>query len=63
VYLGASIALLTLRQTLGQAVEDQDREAFTTELQKYDQVNRLDQWFTKLFLKIKKQIPDPDDIN
>jgi len=59
-----SIALTTnVVQKLAQCVEDQDVESFTTEVKSFDQVSRLEQWHTTILLKIKKQIPDPDDIN
>ncbi len=49
-------------QSLSQHIEDQDVEAFTNEVKSFDQVSRLDQWYTTILLRIKKQIPDPDEL-
>eukprot|EP00093_Oithona_nana_P001645 01645.XXX_5544_7501_1 [CDS] Oithona nana genome sequencing. len=43
-------------------LEDEDVEAFTNEVQKYDQISRLDQWFTTILLRIKKQMPDDNEL-
>ena len=60
--LPLSLAPLDVDQALGQHLEDQDVEAFTKEVKDYDAVNRLDQWYTTILLRIKKQIPDGDEL-
>lgn len=51
-----------LIKSLCQHLEDQDVEAFTNEVKSFDQVNRLDQWYTTILLRVKKQIPDGDEL-
>jgi len=43
-------------------LEDEDVEAFTTEVKNFDQISRLDQWFTTILLRIKKQMPDDNEL-
>ena len=43
-------------------LEDQDAEAFTEEVKSFDAVSRLEQWYTKILLRIKKQIPDEGEL-
>ena len=49
-------------KSLSQHLEDQDVEAFTAEVKAFDQISRLDQWYTTILLRIKKQIPDGDEL-
>ena len=51
-----------LIQALSGHLEEQDVEAFTAEIQAYDAVSRLDTWYTTMLLKIKKQIPEEDEL-
>lgn len=45
-----------------QHIEDQDLEAFTEEVKTFDATSRLDQWYTTILLRIKKQIPDEGEL-
>jgi alpha-soluble NSF attachment protein len=47
---------------LGKHLEDEDVEAFTNEVKNYDTISRLDQWYTTMLLRIKKQIPDDGEL-
>lgn len=49
-------------QALSNHVEDQDAEAFTEEVKSYDTISRLESWYTGMLLKIKKQIPNEDEL-
>ena len=49
-------------QSLVHHLEEEDIEAFTNEVKTYDQMSRLDQWFTTILLRIKKQIPDEGEL-
>lgn len=42
--------------------EEQDLDGFTEEVKKYDQISRLDSWYTSRLLAIKKQLNDGDDL-
>jgi len=42
--------------------EEQDVDGFTEEVKKYDQISRLDSWYTSRLLAIKKQLNDGDDL-
>jgi len=39
-------------------VEEQDTDAFTEVVRKYDQISRLESWYTTLLLRVKKAIAD-----
>ncbi|XP_015783704.1 alpha-soluble NSF attachment protein [Tetranychus urticae] len=43
-------------------LEESDVEGFTQLVQEYDSISRLDQWFTTILLKIKKQIQQEPDL-
>lgn len=43
-------------------LEESDIEGFTQQVQEYDSISRLDQWFTTILLKIKKQIQQEPDL-
>merc|ERR1712007_133485 len=43
-------------------LEDEDVEAFTAEVKNFDQISRLDQWYTTILLRIKKQMPDDNEL-
>ena len=53
---------VSLFQALGKHLEDEDVEAFTNEVKNYDTISRLDQWYTTMLLRIKKQIPDDGEL-
>lgn len=43
-------------------LEESDVEGFSQLVQEYDSISRLDQWFTTILLKIKKQIHQEPDL-
>ncbi|XP_011310003.1 soluble NSF attachment protein [Fopius arisanus] len=43
-------------------LEEQNVEGFTDTVKEYDSISRLDQWYTTLLLRIKKQINDNPDL-
>lgn len=43
-------------------LEDEDVDAFTGEVKNFDQISRLDQWYTTILLRIKKQMPDDNEL-
>jgi len=51
-----------LVKALVKHLEDEDVDAFTEEVKSFDQVSRLDQWYTTILLRIKKQIPDDGEL-
>jgi alpha-soluble NSF attachment protein len=51
-----------LIKALVKHLEDEDVEAFTAEVKKFDEISRLDQWYTTILLRIKKQMPEEGDL-
>lgn len=49
-------------QTLIEHLEDQNLEGYTEAVKEYDSISRLDQWYTTVLLRIKKQIHDNPDL-
>ena len=49
-------------QALIEKCEEQDVDGFTEEVKRYDQISRLDSWYTSRLLAIKKQLNDGDDL-
>lgn len=49
-------------QTLIEHLEDQNLEGYTEAVKEYDSISRLDQWYTTVLLRIKKQINDNPDL-
>lgn len=49
-------------QVLTEHLEDQNVEGFTDAVKEYDSISRLDQWYTSILLRIKKQINDNPDL-
>ena len=47
-------------QALVKHIEDQEVDSYTEEVKKYDQISRLDPWYTSLLLKVKRQISEDD---
>jgi hypothetical protein len=47
---------------LGKHIEEQDAEAFTAEVKTFDATSRLDPWHTMLLLRIKKTLPDENEL-
>ncbi|KAF7991306.1 hypothetical protein HCN44_002868 [Aphidius gifuensis] len=51
-----------LIKTLIEHLEEQNLEGFTDTVKEYDSISRLDQWYTTILLRIKKQINDNPDL-
>jgi len=51
-----------LVKTLIDKINEQDVEGFTEAITDYDSISRLDQWFTTILLRIKKQIEGEPDL-
>ncbi|XP_012280553.1 alpha-soluble NSF attachment protein [Orussus abietinus] len=51
-----------LIMTLIDHLEEQNLEGFTDAVKEYDSISRLDQWYTAVLLRIKKQINDNPDL-
>lgn len=49
-------------QTLIEHMEEQNPDGFTDAVRDYDSISRLDQWFTSILLRIKKQVNDNPDL-
>ncbi|KAE8751080.1 hypothetical protein FOCC_FOCC002165 [Frankliniella occidentalis] len=49
-------------QTLIEHVEEQNPDGFTDAVRDYDSISRLDQWYTSILLRIKKQVNDNPDL-
>lgn len=43
-------------------LEEEDADAFSETVKQFDSISRLDQWYTKMLLKIKRQISSNDDL-
>uniref|UniRef100_A0A6M2DPR5 Protein required for fusion of vesicles in vesicular transport alpha-snap n=1 Tax=Xenopsylla cheopis TaxID=163159 RepID=A0A6M2DPR5_XENCH len=48
--------------TLIEHMEEQNVEGFTDTVKEYDSISRLDQWYTTILLRIKKQLNDNPDL-
>ncbi|EFN79607.1 Soluble NSF attachment protein [Harpegnathos saltator] len=51
-----------LIMTLIEHLEEQNLEGFTEAVKEYDSISRLDQWYTTVLLRIKKQVNDNPDL-
>lgn len=51
-----------LIKTLIEHLEEQNLEGFTEAVKEYDSISRLDQWYTTILLRIKKQVNDNPDL-
>lgn len=51
-----------LIKTLIEHLEEQNVDAFTDAVKDYDSISRLDQWYTMILLRIKKQLNDNPDL-
>jgi alpha-soluble NSF attachment protein len=49
-------------QTLVEHLEEQNIDGFTDAVKDYDSISRLDQWYTTMLLRIKKQHNDNPDL-
>ena len=43
-------------------MEEQNADGFTEAVKDYDSISRLDQWYTTILLRIKKQVNDNPDL-
>lgn len=43
-------------------MEENDVEGFTEVVKDYDSISRLDQWFTNILLRVKKQLEQEPDL-
>ncbi|XP_019872531.1 alpha-soluble NSF attachment protein [Aethina tumida] len=51
-----------LLKTLIEHMEEQNVDGFTEAVKEYDSISRLDQWYTTILLRIKKQLNDSPDL-
>ncbi|ESO00943.1 hypothetical protein HELRODRAFT_113060 [Helobdella robusta] len=51
-----------LTKALLAAIEEKDGEAFGAATKDYDSISRLDPWFVKMFLRVKKTIDNESDL-
>ena len=51
-----------LVKTLINHVEESNVDGYTESVKDYDSISRLDQWFTTILLRIKKQIADDSEL-
>ncbi|EEB20034.1 Soluble NSF attachment protein, putative [Pediculus humanus corporis] len=51
-----------LLKVLIEHMEEQNVDAFTEAVKDYDSISRLDQWYTTILLRIKKQVDDNPDL-
>ena len=49
-------------QGLAKHLEDEDVDAFTSEVEKYEEIKRLDKWYSTIISKVKAQIPDENEL-
>lgn len=52
----------TLVKTLIEHIEEQNVDGFTDAVKDYDSISRLDQWYTTILLRIKKQLNESPDL-
>ena len=55
-------SLKSFFQSLIENLEEQNIENYTEVVKEYDSISRLDQWYTTMLLRIKKQINDNPDL-
>ena len=58
----SSLAIVSERKDLTEAIEAGDEDAFLDKLQAYDQMSKLDKWKTAIFLKVKEGIDAEPDL-
>lgn len=51
-----------LIKSLCETIDEQDVDAYTEEVKKYDSISRLDAWYTTLLLRVKKTLGSGDDL-
>ncbi|CAH1955635.1 unnamed protein product [Acanthoscelides obtectus] len=51
-----------LLRTLIEHIEEQNLDGFTDAVKDYDSISRLDQWYTTILLRIKKQLNESPDL-
>ncbi|XP_065201009.1 alpha-soluble NSF attachment protein [Planococcus citri] len=52
----------TLLRVLMDHIEEQNADGFTEAVKDYDSISRLDQWYTTILLRIKKQVNENPDL-
>lgn len=62
MYYSVMYKSYTYFQTLIEHLEEQNLEGFTETVKEYDSISRLDQWYTTVLLRIKKQINENPDL-
>ena len=60
--LELSVLLHFVCQVLIDHMEEQNADGFTEAVKDYDSISRLDQWYTTILLRIKKQVNDNPDL-
>ena len=58
----SSIFAMNIFQVLIDHMEEQNVDCFTEAVKDYDSISRLDQWYTTILLRIKKQVNDNPDL-
>ena len=43
-------------------LEEEDLEAFNAEVDKYEEIKKLDKWYSTIISKVKAQIPDENEL-
>lgn len=54
--------IVSCLQVLIEHIEEQNVDGYTDAIKDYDSVSRLDQWYTTILLRIKKQLSDNPDL-
>lgn len=49
-------------QTLISCIEEQNVDGFTEAVREYDSISRIEQWYTTMLLRIKKNIEGDVDL-
>lgn len=49
-------------QVLINHINEQNADGFTEAVKDYDSISRLDNWYTQILLRIKRQVNDIPDI-
>lgn len=58
----SSVFAINIFQVLIDHMEEQNVDGFTEAVKDYDSISRLDQWYTTILLRIKKQVNDNPDL-
>lgn len=60
--MNTTLLFQILIQVLIDHMEEQNVDGFTEAVKDYDSISRLDQWYTTILLRIKKQVNDSPDL-